>query len=205
MSEEKEKSNSRAHQLNLTTPRRKLKILSSILDTQENSRTQSSDIRHSYLGSNSNKHRVAKPIRYSHYHGSLFSRRSHHIHDKSLHEDSSKALGWVDSLINRGKGILSTLEKEDTLFEQELEEEKKRSQLHESLMNKYIGSSKPHQRLVDLKKSQYGTDTSFQNNDEIPIDSFITSLSPEVEDETPSDIDSDEDEELEGDSIVNQE
>ncbi|CAI1648956.1 hypothetical protein SEUBUCD650_0M03510 [Saccharomyces eubayanus] len=199
MSEEKKKSDSRAHQLNLTTPRRKLKLLSSLLDTQENSRTQGSDIRHNYLGSNSNKHRVAKPIRYSDNRGSFSTRQNHHVHDKSLHKDSTKALSWVDSLINRGKSILNTLEKEDTLFEQELEEERKRSQLHESLMNKYTGGSKPHQRLVDLKKSQYGTDTSFQNNDEIPLDSFITSLSPEVEDETPSDIESDEDEELEED------
>lgn len=84
------------------------------------------------------------------------------------------------------------------MFERSLEEERQRFQLHDSLMNKYTGNSKSHQRLIDLRKSQYGTDTSFQNNDEIPLDSFISSPLPDAEDESSSNIDSDKDEDLEG-------
>ncbi|CAI4048711.1 hypothetical protein SKDZ_13G3450 [Saccharomyces kudriavzevii ZP591] len=199
MSGKKETPNSRAPPLNLTTPRRDLKILSSPLDTQQDTRAHNSNIQYNCSHSDSKIYKVTKPARYLTSHESICSRRSHHIHNKSLHEDSTKALSWVNSLINRGKSILSTMEKEDSLFERELEKERQRSQLHDSLMNTYTGSNKPHQRLLDLKKRQYGTDTSFQNNDEIPLDSFISSVSPEVEDETSSNISFDEDEDLEDD------
>ncbi|QHS75490.1 Esc1p [Saccharomyces paradoxus] len=195
MSEKKGTFNSRTNRLDLTTPRRKLKILSSLLDAEDGSKTQDE---HSYSSIHGNKHKVAKPTRQPTLRESISSRRNSHIHNKSLHEDSAKALNWVDSLINRGKSILTTLEKEDALFERELEEERQRFQLHDSLMNKYTGNGKSHQRLVDLRKSQYGTDTSFQNNDEIPLDSFISSPLPEADDKTPSSIDSDEDEDLQG-------
>lgn len=195
MSEKKETFNSKTNRLDLTTPRRKLKILSSLLDAEDGSKTQDE---HSYSSIHGNKYKVAKLTRQPTLRKSISSRRNSHIHNKSLHEDSAKALNWVDSLINRGKTILTTLEKEDALFERELEEERQRFQLHDSLMNKYTGNGKTHQRLVDLRKSQYGTDTSFQNNDEIPLDSFISSPLPEADDKTPSNIDSDEDEDLQG-------
>ncbi|AJS88276.1 Esc1p [Saccharomyces cerevisiae YJM1386] len=195
MSKKKETFTPRANKLNLTTPRRKLKILSSLLDADEDSKMKD---QHGYSRVHSDKYRVAKPTQHSTLHESISSRRSSHIHNKSLHEDSARALSWVDSLINRGKSILTTLEKEDALFERSLEEERQRFQLHDSLMNKYTGNSKSHQRLIDLRKSQYGTDTSFQNNDEIPLDSFISSPLPDAEDESSSNIDSDKDEDLEG-------
>ncbi|CAI4035690.1 hypothetical protein SMKI_13G3410 [Saccharomyces mikatae IFO 1815] len=195
MPEKEDTSKSTANPLNLTTPRRKLKILSSLLDAKECHSTQN---QHNYPSRNINKYKVAKPTRQSLLRETVSFRRSDHIRNKSLHEDSTKALDWVGSLINRGKSILTTLEDEDALFERELEEERQRFQLHESLMNKYTESSKSHQRLIDLRKHQYGTDTSFQNNDEIPLDSFISSPLPEADDNTPSNIDSDADEDLKG-------
>ncbi|CAI4709372.1 ADM_collapsed_G0043950.mRNA.1.CDS.1 [Saccharomyces cerevisiae] len=100
MSKKKETFTPRANKLKLTTPRRKLKILSSLLDADEDSKMKD---QHGYSRVHNDKYRVAKPTQHSTLHESISSRRSSHIHNKSLHEDSARALSWVDSLINRGK------------------------------------------------------------------------------------------------------
>lgn len=154
--------------LNLKIPTRNIERFSAV--TSERNTTFARYTRRSTTYSKAYKrHRTSQPQKMS-------------ASQKTAHEDSSKALSWVGSLIKRGRSILSNLKEEDKTFEKQLREEAETHRLHEELVNNVLNDVDGE--IVDATTGKgYGTDTSFKNFDGTLRDSFTDSGASKSEDD----------------------
>lgn len=122
------KGNSNSSRLKLVAPRRGLQRSRSVFNERRGSHTANNDTRY----------RVHKTLR------------------ADTSRDTGHALDWLDSLIRKGRGILDSLEEEESLFKRELGEEKRRTRIQEQLIeNALDGDSE-----TELEKENSGIDTS---------------------------------------------
>ncbi|GCE98126.1 hypothetical protein ZYGM_001567 [Zygosaccharomyces mellis] len=122
------KRNSNSSRLKLVAPRRGLQRSRSVFNERRGPRAANNDTRY----------KVHKTLR------------------ADISQDTGHALDWLDSLIRKGRGILDSLEEEESLFKRELGGEKRRTRIQEQLIeNALDGDSE-----TELEKENSGIDTS---------------------------------------------
>ncbi|QLL32650.1 hypothetical protein HG536_0D01720 [Torulaspora globosa] len=82
----------------------------------------------------------------------------------------SEALRWIESMIKRGRSILSSLTEEERAFQVEIEEARRRNSVHERLVENILTRGDE-----DTSRNGYGTDTSFKNINNALYNSFVDS------------------------------
>lgn len=139
-------------QLKLVTPRRNWRRYDSVVQRQYNSRACAIN----------SKIRREQQLRGSHT-------RSNATEITNDVKDSD-ALKWVESMIKRGRSILSSLSEDERAFKQEILEDERRSTLHDSLVESIL-----KRKDEDVSRNGYGTDTSFKNMNSMLYNSFVDS------------------------------
>ncbi|CUS20336.1 LAQU0S01e04346g1_1 [Lachancea quebecensis] len=98
--------------------------------------------------------------------------------DSKLNDNSSEALTWAQSFINRGKNLLKLMNEDELRFEKSLEEQRKRSQVREKYVDlllrqpdEFKSASIESSNSRD-ESERYGTDTSFKNYEDTLNDSL---------------------------------
>ncbi|GAV51700.1 hypothetical protein ZYGR_0AF01710 [Zygosaccharomyces rouxii] len=123
-----EKRGSNSSRLKLAAPRRGLKRSRSVFNARSGSNARNNDMRY----------RVNKRSR------------------TDISQDTGRALNWLDSLIRKGRGILDSLEEEESLFKRELGEEKRRIRMQEQLIEDALNGGSE----AEFEKENSGIDPS---------------------------------------------
>lgn len=85
-------------------------------------------------------------------------------------DECSDALNWIDTMIKRGRSILSSLTEEEKAFELEIQEERRQTSLHDRLVENILATGDE-----EISRNGYGTDTSFKNMNSTLYNSVVDS------------------------------
>lgn len=84
------------------------------------------------------------------------------VRNENTSNESSKLLGWLESMIKRGRSVLSSLNEDEKAFDLELQEEARQSLAHEKLVESVLNEDL-EAPVTTSAGNGYGTDTSFKN------------------------------------------
>lgn len=84
------------------------------------------------------------------------------LRNENTSNESSKVLGWLESMIKRGRSVLSSLNEDEKAFDLELQEEARQSLAHERLVESVLNEDL-EAPVTTSAGNGYGTDTSFKN------------------------------------------
>ncbi|CCC69091.1 hypothetical protein NCAS_0C01010 [Naumovozyma castellii] len=117
--------------------------------------------------------KVHKPTVTSHT--LIYQTSSGHSRGNPMRNDSTKALDWIHSLINRGKTILSTVKDEEVSFQKQLKKERQMALDQENKVANILSNMDAYETSLRSSTEDYGTDTSFKNMNDTIRDSIINS------------------------------
>lgn len=131
--------------LRLATPKRNWKRFESVVQQRHKGK------RHIVHRSRRTEYKVYKPVE-----------TGKTLRNENTSNESSKVLGWLESMIKRGRSVLSSLNEDEKAFDLELEEEARQSLAHERLVESVLKEDL-EAPVTTSAGNGYGTDTSFKN------------------------------------------